>query len=156
MTWRHVKMANRKCQYLYLDPANLVPKTFTADFWKSVKNAGKSVCCQVGHYTVVQYQKRKRHRWHFTWVKYHGFEKETMWKRVSPFLWQCFKAFNSRADMERKECNNILLKLLQILLTFRDVGRWNQTVRGTILSKGHLKDSILEYKWIYSSQLWIT
>ena len=85
-----------------------------------------------------------------------SFEKGAPWKQVSSFLWQCFNALNSRADVERKECNNILAKLLQILLTFRDVGRWNQTVRGTILSKGHLKDSILEYKWIYSSQLWIT
>ena len=214
-------MVNKKCQYFYLAPTNLVPKTFTADFWKSVKSAWKSVCCQVGHYAVVQYLKKRRQRWHFTWVKYHwspsssaknachiphmpfmpygiylichvsymssiehaiygivnfslgfdvlldiwafqkktlllSFEKGAPWKQVSSFLWQCFNALNSRADVERKECNNILAKLLQILLTFRDVGRWNQTVRGTILSKGHLKDSILEYKWIYSSQLWIT
>ena len=168
---------------------------------------------------IVQYLKKRRQRWHFTWVKaavkqqcqeclpytsyaiyaiwnishmpciiyvinrtchiWHRkllslvrctvghlsiseentafeFWKGAPWKQVSSFLWQCFNALNSRADVERKECNNILAKLLQILLTFRDVGRWNQTVRGTILSKGHLKDSILEYKWIYSSQLWIT
>ena len=50
ITWRHVRVVGKKCQYLNSVLTKLLPKLFPVDFRKSVKTNENSVCSQAPHY----------------------------------------------------------------------------------------------------------